>query len=114
MIMTKTADNQAALLAFLAHTAESACKEQIAFCELAKDVANLENAIGWRAKGALHALYTERHANAVLTMLSRGDVGLRPIYDSLIDRLTVLASSDNNPDEMRALAVFLRSLKDWL
>ena len=63
---------------------------------------------------SLQAVYTERHANAVKTMLDRGDVGLRPIYDSLIDRLTVLAASDNNHYERRALAVFLRALKDWL
>lgn len=39
---------------------------------------------------------------------------LREIYDSLIDRLTILASGENEVAETRALAVFVRALKDFL
>lgn len=103
--------DQAALLAFLNHTVESARKEQIGFAEFAaKDV---EGALQWRADGALIAVFTERHARTALEHLKLG-LDLLPIYENLIDRLTLLASGQNAQAEIRAIAVLARSLKEWV
>lgn len=108
--MTNT--NNDALLAYLTHTVESARKEQVAFGETAtKDV---ESALQWRADGALVAVFTERYAQTALEQVKLGR-DLRPIYDNLIDRLTMLASGHSDVQaEMRAIAVLSRALKDWL
>jgi len=109
--VTKKVTDNAALLAYLAHAVESARKEQIGFGErAAKDVAN---AIQWHADGALRATFTENYAKTTLAMIKSGQ-DLRLVYDNLIDRLTVIASGDSMIAETRALAVFARSLKDWL
>jgi hypothetical protein len=106
-----TTNTQASLIAFLAHTIESAQKEQLAFGETAsKDV---ESALQWRAEGAYVAVYTARHAKAALDQVKLGR-DLRPIYDNLIDRLLLLASGSNTQAEVRAIAALARSLKDWL
>ena len=107
----KKADNQAALIAYLAHAVELARKEQLAFIEAAKDV---ESALQWRADGALVAVFTERHAKTALDQVNLGR-DLLPIYENLIDRLTLLASGHNNTQsEMRAIAMLARSLKEFL
>ena len=101
-----------ALIAFLIHAVDSARKEQLAFGEsAAKDV---ESALQWRADGALAAVFTERYAKTALEQAKLGR-DLRPIYENLIDRLTMLASGHSNVQaEMRAIAVLARALKDWL
>jgi hypothetical protein len=108
----KAAKDNAALVAFLAHMVESARKEQLGFGEAAaKDV---ESALQWRAEGALVAVFTERHAKTALDQAKLGR-DLLPIYENLIDRLTLLASGYNNTGaEVRAVAVLARSLKEWL
>lgn len=110
--MTKKDHSNAALLAYLTHEVESARKEQAAFGEsAAKDV---ESALQWRADGALVAVFTERHAKTTLEQLKLGRE-LLPIYENLIDRLTLLASGHNSTQaEVRALATLVRSLKEWL
>ena len=107
----KAAHNHAALIAYLTHAVELARKEQIAFTEAAKDV---ESALQWRADGALVAVFTERHAKIALDQVNLGR-DLLPIYENLIDRLTLLASGHNNTQsEMRAIAMLARSLKEFL
>jgi hypothetical protein len=108
----KAAKDNAALVAFLTHMVESAKKEQLGFGEaVAKDV---ESALQWRAEGALVAVFTERHAKTALDQIKLGR-DLLPIYENLIDRLTLLASGHNNTGaEVRAIAVLARSLKEWL
>ena len=110
--MTKKADhNRAALIAYLSHAVELSRKEQVAFVEAAKDV---ESALQWRAEGALVAVFTERHAKIALDQVNLGR-DLLPIYENLIDRLTLLASGHNNTQsEMRAIATLARSLKEFL
>jgi len=107
-----TAPNNDALIAYLNHAVESARKEQAAFGETAaKDV---ESALQWRAEGALVAVFTERHAKTALEQAKLGR-DLLPIYENLIDRLTMLASGHStSQSEMRAIAVLARSLKEWL
>ena len=111
MSKPKSNDNSA-LLAYLTHAVESAHKEQRAFGETA--VKSVESALQWRAEGALVAVFTERYARTALEQVKLGrDLG--PIYENLIDRLTMLASGHNNAQaEMRAIAVLARSLKEWL
>ena len=111
--MSKSPDtNNSALLAYLTHAVESAHKEQLAFGEAA--VKSVESALQWRAEGALVAVFIERHARTDLEQVKLGrDLG--PIYENLIDRLTLLASGHNNAQaEMRAIAVLARALKEWL
>ena len=105
-------ENQTALIAFLTHAIESARKEQAAFGEsAAKDV---ESALQWRADGALTAVFTERYARTAVEQVKLGRE-LRPVYENLIDRLTMLASGHNNNQvEMRAIATLARGLKEWL
>lgn len=107
-----TALNNDALIAYLNHAVESARKEQAAFGETAaKDV---ESALQWRAEGALVAVFTERYARTTLEQAKLGR-DLAPIYENLIDRLTMLASGHSSVQaEMRAIAVLARSLKEWL
>jgi hypothetical protein len=109
---SSTSKSQDALIAFLNHTVESARKEQAAFGETAaKDV---ESALQWRADGALVAVFTERHAKTALEQAKLGR-DLLPIYENLIDRLTMLASGySGSQAEMRAIAVLARALKEWL
>lgn len=112
MTTASTKKEHAALIAFLNHTVESARKEQTAFGETAtKDV---ESALQWRADGALMAVFTERHAKIALEQAKLGR-DLLPIYENLIDRLTMLASGHSSSQaEMRAIAVLARALKEWL
>lgn len=49
----------------------------------------------WRADGALVAVFTERHAKTALEQVKLGR-DLLPIYENLIDRLTLLASGHGN------------------
>ena len=110
--MTKQASNQEALLAYLAHEVESARREQVAFSEAV--VKNIENVLHWKAEGALTAVFTERHAQSTLEQIKLGH-GLPLIYENLIDRLTLLASGHNSTQpEVRAIAMLLRALKDFL
>ena len=104
--------NEAALIAFLTHAIESAIQETDAFGEsAAKDV---ESALQWRADGALAAVFTERYARTVREQVKLGRE-LRPVYENLIDRLTMLASGHSaSSAEMRAIATLARSLKEWL
>lgn len=112
MSTSSTKQPDEALIAFLNHTIESARKEQIAFGETAaKDV---ESALQWRAEGARVAVFTERYAKTVLEQAKLGRP-LVPIYENLIDRLTMLASGHSTAQaEMRAIAVLARTLKEWL
>ena len=109
---TKHADNHAALIAYLAHEVDAAREEQNAFGEAsARDV---ENALQWKADGALVAVFTERHAKIALDQVNLGR-DLLPIYENLIDRLTLLASGYSNTQaEVRAIATLARSLKEFL
>lgn len=108
----KTPETKTPLIAFLTHAIESARKEQAAFGETAaKDV---ESALQWRADGALAAVFTERHARTALEQVKLGRE-LLPVYENLIDRLTMLASGHSaSSAEMRAIATLARSLKEWL
>jgi hypothetical protein len=108
----KTPESKTPLIAFLDHAIESAIKEQDAFGEsAAKDV---ESALQWRADGALVAVFTERHARTARDQVKLGRE-LLPIYENLIDRLTLLASSHNAATaEVRAIATLVRALKEWL
>ena len=109
---TKQADNQAALIEFLTHEIESAIKEQAAFSEIAAN--DVESALQWRAAGALAAVFTERYARTAREQVKLGRE-LRPVYENLIDRLTMLASGHSaSSAEMRAIATLARSLKEWL
>lgn len=110
--MTKKDNGDEALIAYLTHAVESARKEQVAFGETAgKDV---ESALQWRAEGALVAVFTERHAKTALEQVKLGRE-LRPIYENLIDRLTLLACGHSGAQaELRAIAVLARSLKEWI
>ena len=110
--MQKPESNHDALIAFLNHTIESARKEQAAFSETAaKDV---ESALQWQADAALVAVFTERYARTALEQAKLGR-DLLPIYENLIDRLTMLASGHNHAQaKMRAIATLARALKEWL
>ena len=108
----KHVENQDALTAYLAHAVESARKEQTVFGEAA--ARDVENALQWKAEGALVAVFTERHAGTALEQVKLGR-DLLPIYENLIDRLTLLASGHNNTQsEMRAIAMLAQSLKEFL
>ena len=113
--METTTKSNEALISYLSHAVESACKEQVAFAEVAtKDV---EGALRWRAEDALIAVFTRRHAQTALDQVKLGrDVLL--VYENLVDRLLTLASAHNNDSdniaEQRAVAVLARSLKEWV
>ena len=110
--MAKQASNQAALIAYLTHAVESARQEQTVFGEAA--ARDVENALQWKAEGALVAVFTERHAGTALEQVKLGR-DLLPIYENLIDRLTLLASGYSNTQaEIRAIATLARSLKEFL
>lgn len=109
---TKVTKDNAALIAFLTHTVESAKKEQAGFSEAA--ATDIKSALQWRAEGALVASFTEHHGKIALELAKHGQE-LLPIYENLIDRLTMLASGNNSTGaEVRAIAVLARSLKEWL
>ncbi len=60
------------------------------------------------------AVFTERHARTALEQAKLGR-DLAPIYENLIDRLTMLASGHSSSQaEMRAIGVLARALKEWL
>lgn len=100
------------LIAFLTHTIESAKKEQAGFGEAAAQ--DVKSAIQWRAEGALVAWFTEHYGKIALELVKHGQ-DLLPIYENLIDALTMLASGNSgNGAEIRAIAVLARALKDWL
>lgn len=108
--MTKKSEN-AALLAYLTHAVVSAQKDQAVFGEAA--ARDVENALQ-KAEGALVAVFTERHARTALEQVKLGR-DLLPIYENLIDRLTLLASGYSNTQaEIRAIATLARSLKEFL
>lgn len=104
--------SNAALLKYLEHEVDSADKTLAAFAQRASS--DVEGALSWSADGAYVAVFTKRHATALLEQVKHG-FELRVIYDNLLDRLVTLARGQHTQRaEMQAIGQIAQSLKDWL